>query len=193
MFKFLGFGRPKPTAEAPVFRESAVSVNTRQHSDIQRELVRVVLKDLLRQHGIPATWIDCEVSAGSANARGSDVVVTLIVSKWHELLPRYLPLLQRNLVAGLDRFEPSVDHSEYTMHWAFAQDCGYPHTDMPSGAIWSIKVPESNQLKAAQIAAAQVDAEIIKIAPEKPKFDLPPSAMDKLPVNFAPTEPSTLR
>lgn len=193
MLKFLGFGRSKPAVEAPVFRESAVSVNTRQHSDIQRELVRVVLKDLLRQHGIPAAWIDCEVSAGSANARGSDVIVTLVVSKWHELLPRYLPLLQRNLVAGLDRFEPSIDHSKYTMHWAFAQDCGYPHTDMPSNAIWSIKVPESNQAKAAQNAAAQVDAEIVKIAPEKPKFDLPPSAMDKLPANFAPTEPSTLR
>lgn len=193
MFKFLGFGRPKPALEAPVFRESAVSVNTRQHSDIQRELVRVVLKDLLRQNGIPAAWIDCEVSAGSANARGSDVVVTLIVCKWHELLPRYLPLVQRNLVAGLDRFEPSIDHSNYTMHWAFAQDCGYPHTDMPSSAIWSVKVPESNQQKVAQSTAAQVDAEIVKIAPEKPKFDLPASPMDKLPVSYAPTEPSTLR
>ena len=193
MFKFLGFGQKEPVAEKPVFRESSSSVNTRQHSDIQREMVRVVLKDLMRQHGIPATWVDCEVTAGSANARGSDVVVTLIVNKWHELLPRYLPLIQRNLIAGLDRFEPSIDHAKYTMHWAFSQECGYPHTDMPSAAIWAVKIPESNQQKVAQIAAAQVDEQIAKIAPQKPKFDLPPSPMDRLPTSFEPTEPSTLR
>ena len=49
--------RPAPHPAPP-----SVSPSTKPHSDIQRELVRVVLKDTLRRHGAPPEWRGEEVA-----------------------------------------------------------------------------------------------------------------------------------
>ena len=70
MWKLFGFGKKKSVRTAPP-KGSGMSVHpaaepvtgaTLQHTDVQRELVRVVLKDTLRKNGIPAGWIGCEVT-----------------------------------------------------------------------------------------------------------------------------------
>ena len=136
MFKIFGFGRSK-TAETPRSQlPGEQGASTRQHTDIQRELVRVVLKDTMRLHGIPLTWLGCEVLALSGRARGDDMMVRLIVLKWHEPLLKFLPALQNELILGLDRFEPAIDHSKYVVSWQFARDCGCPHMQMPDADSW---------------------------------------------------------
>lgn len=183
MFKFLSRGKTK-TVEAPDSVPATGSPpNTRQHSDIQRELVRVVLKDCLRVNGIPLTWLGCEVTALSSRARGEELLVRLVVLKWDDRLVLFLPALQKQLIEGLDRYEPDIDHSTYAMSWRFAPDCGCPHVKLPAPATWTEPAPTQT---AAQATGA------------KPKFDLPPSAWDH-PIGpdsahapFAPTVPSHL-
>ncbi len=184
MFKFLGFGRQQP-APARSERSTAESApTTRQHTDIQRELVRVVLKDTLRNFGIPAAWLGCDVTALSGRARGQDLLVRLVVQKWDERLLPFLPALQKMLVVGLDRFEPSIDHSGYVISWQFAPDCGCPHQNVPGASFWADPAPAAAPAAVAQAA--------------KPKFDLPPSMWEKpagpvtAPAPFAATEPTPL-
>ena len=55
MFGFLRHTKPKPPAASQRSAELA-QTSTQQHTDIQRELIRVVLKDTLRLHGVPAGW-----------------------------------------------------------------------------------------------------------------------------------------
>jgi hypothetical protein len=189
MFKFLGFGRSKPTSSPASVMAAESSPNTRQHSDIQRELVRVVLKDCLRQNGIPVAWLGCEVTALSSRARGEELFVRLVVLKWDDRLVMFLPALQKLLVAGLNRFEPSIDHSTYAMSWQFAPDCGCPHVTLPAPAAWAEPAPAAAPAQAPGQPAA---------AAAKPKFDLPPSMWDRTagpdtgPAPFAPTVPGHL-
>lgn len=193
MLKFLGLGRSKPAPAADSVPSAESVPNTRQHSDIQRELVRVVLKDCLRQNGIPVSWVGCEVTALSSHARGEELFVRLVVLKWDDRLAMFLPALQKQLVAGLDRFEPSIDHSTYAMSWQFAADCGCPHLALPAPSTWAEPAAAATPSRpAAQPAASPV------VEPTKPKFDLPPSAWDRTggpetgPAPFAATVPGHL-
>ena len=55
MFEFLKSKRPnneRPSRIAPV---SATPNSTQQRGNVRRELIRVVLKDTLRLHGIPSS------------------------------------------------------------------------------------------------------------------------------------------
>ena len=175
MLKFFGFGRAQPVRSAspgPV----SVLPNTLQHTNVQRELVRVVLKDTLRLHGIPAGWVSCEVTVMSRRTVVDELFVHLIIMKWNEALLRFMPALQRQLIQDLDRFDPAVDHSNYIVSWRFSPECECPVTRMPDPAFWT-----------------QTTQAVPATSTPKPKFDLPSSDRDNMPSNFAPTEPGPLR
>ena len=149
-----------------------------QHTDVQRELVRVVLKDTLRKNGIPAGWVGCEVTGISHRNMDDELFIHLIVMSGNDALLQYAPALQRDLMQGLNRYEPDVDHSNYVVSWLFSPDCGFKRTALPAPGFWALD-------EAAQQAA---------MAPQKakPKFDLPESSAPKTPGSFAPTVPTPL-
>ena len=131
MFDFLSKKQP----------QSAVSTSPHpaanpQHSDIRRELIRVVLKDTLRQHGIPFHWLACEVIIIPRGPGEEELHIQIVILKWHEQLLRHALALQQQLLLGLDRFDPSVDHSKYMISWRISPDCGCPVAWMPDPAIW---------------------------------------------------------
>ena len=186
MWKLFGFGTKKaspPTAAqksrlgAQEAEEPPTGV-TLQHTDVQRELVRVVLKDTLRKNGIPVGWVGCEVTGISHRNMDDELFIHLIVMNGNEALLQYAPALQKDLMQGLDRFAPDVDHSNYVVSWLFSPDCGFKRTALPAPGFWALD-------EAAQQAA---------MAPQKakPKFDLPESSAPKTPGSFAPTVPTPL-
>jgi hypothetical protein len=142
MFKFLKGSftndalesRSAPPPEAP---QSVAPQSVKPHTDIQRELVQVVLKDTLRRHGIPFEWLTCEVQSLVGGANAEQLNIQLVLMQWHELLLRYAPAVATQLLRGLDRFEPAVDHSKYIISWRFSPTCGCPFTVMPPPLVWS--------------------------------------------------------
>jgi len=137
MFEFLKSKRPQtetPPSGAPL---SVAPNSTQQHRNIHRELIRVVLKDTLRLHGIPSAWMACEVIVITRLPKEEELHIQLVVLKWNEKLLRYATALQRQLLLGLDRFDPTVDHSKYVVSWRFAPDCGSPFLSMPDPKFWS--------------------------------------------------------
>jgi hypothetical protein len=190
MLKLFGLGKDK--SKRPAASKSAVKIPanslhesaepltgaTLQHTDVQRELVRVVLKDTLRKNGIPAGWIGCEVTGISHRNMDDELFVHLIVMHGNEALLQYAPALQQDLMQGLDRFEPNVDHSNYVVSWLISPDCGFKRTTLPAPSFWALD-------EVAQQAA---------MAPQKakPKFDLPDPVAPTNPGTFAPTVPTPL-
>ena len=126
--------RPAPP---PSPSKLPVQENARPHADIQRELIRVVLKDTLRRHGIPFEWLTCEVVSIMQGTASEGLHIQLMMMQWHELLLRYAPALEQQLLRGLDRFEPAVDHSKHTISWRFSPECGCPFDVLPPPLIWS--------------------------------------------------------
>lgn len=179
MWKFLKFdGAKRGDPEGLVTLPPA----GHEHSDLhhtakRRELVRVVLRDVLRKHGIPTDWIGFEIAPLTPSAGGDAYLVHLLVMRWHEHLMDFAPALQEQLWLGLGRFATDTDRSQFTLGWKFAPDCGCPFDTMPEPAFWSSK-------NGAPGGAAQ--------AQSPRKFDLPASAYDHRSSGFAPTQPGDL-
>lgn len=176
MFDFLKNKRPaNPSSVAPV--SVSPSSNSTSHSnDVRRELVRVVLKDTLRQHGIPLDWLACEVIVVARSLDREQLHIQLVMKKWNEQLLRYAVPLQEQLLLGLDRFDPEVDHSKYVVSWRFSSQCGSPYRVMPEPDSW---------LQAAQPKPPQAVDSVLdrrrnprpsKAAPAKPAPARQPSA-----------------
>lgn len=157
-----GGNRASPPAAAglPQAPEQAVS---------SRELVRVVLRDILRKNGIPSDWIGSQITTRTQTGLPSVHQIQLVILKWHEGLLRFAPLLQQQILQGLQQFDPQSDHSGHTVVWSFAPNCGCPYTTLPAPTYWQAAV-------------------------EKQKFDLPPSTrkFQEVDDDFATTVPSTL-
>ena len=139
MFKFLRSGVPKDVAGPSVTTDSkSMSLDsTREQSDIQRELIQVVLKDTLRRLGVPFDWLACEVIIIPHGIGKEELHIQLSLMKWQETFLRYGPALERQLLRGLDRFDPSIDHSKYIISWRFSPGCGCPFTVMPPPSFWT--------------------------------------------------------
>jgi hypothetical protein len=178
VFEFLKMGRGKqepgntPTAESSASQPSASELGTtQQHTATYRELSRVVLRDTLRVNGIPSDWISCESIPRTHGSGDGNLLIQLVINRWHEGLLAYAPLLQQQMLQGLQRFDPASDHSGHMVVWKFSPACGYPRTAMPAPDFWSGKPANA----------------------VKPKFDLPPSDRDNLDDGFAPTVPGEFR
>ena len=182
MFKFFRLGRNKKTQPVDSKPDSVARANTHHHTLVQRELVKVVLMDTLRQHGIPAGWIGCDVTVMSHRTKDDKLLIHLNIMKWNEALLRYAPALQRQFMQGLDRFDPAVDHANYAISWRFSPQCECPFTTLPNPQFWSQDAVTPQAAATAKPTVAAV----------KLKFDLPPSSLDSGPSAFASTQPSSL-
>lgn len=134
-----------------------------------RELIRVVLRDTLRRNGIPADWIGSQIASRVQTGQPATHQIQLVILKWHEALLRFAPLLEQQLLQGLQQFEPQAGPGSHTVVWSFAPNCGCPYTSLPAPTYWSS-------------------------AADKQKFDLPPTArkFHEVDDDFATTVPSPL-
>ena len=175
LFKFIGGGRQAEATAADSRPATEPNMTTQSQTNIQRELIRVVLKACLREHGIPVGWIACDVIAIARRPGGKrHLFVHLTVQHWNQALMNFAPELQNQLMQSLDQFEPGVDHSNYIVSWRFAADCGCPYTRMPDPMFWlqdAVPLAKESARKKA----------IPTLTEARPKFDLPPSSLDRPP------------
>ena len=152
------------------------SAHSRQHSEVQRELVGMVLKDTMRLHGVPSQWLGCEVNHITRYGSQESFVVRVVIHKWNTTLLRYLPALENQLRLGLDRYEPGVDHSGFIITWQFSADCGCPHHAMPSPAIWASEVSPPTKPTLAQsgvTASRPISPAVAKVSVAAVPIELP--------------------
>lgn len=189
MFEFLKTRRVNDQVAQKTETNAVEAKNTQQHNDIRRELIRVVLKDTLRAHGIPTNWLACEVIIITRPNDGHETHIHLVVLKWHEKLLRYADAFQRKLLLDLDRFDPSVDHSGYIVSWRFAADCGCPFKELPDPRTWLL----SAQAQADEEPVPVLDRRRVPREPHSARSDSKATNRDNPPKEYAPTQVAPLR
>lgn len=144
MLDFLGFGRAKAEGQAKDGNEDSQDTipATRPAADefptaTQREMVRLTLHTLLKRHGLPGGSVGAELSAFSNPIEPEALLLQLVVMKWHEGFVRYAPALQKELLDGLKRFDPSATANKYVIVWRYAPNSGYPEVHLPDASYWS--------------------------------------------------------
>jgi hypothetical protein len=136
MFEFLKASHPQNARASGAQPDSVPAQTAPQYTNTNRKLVHMVFKDTLRVHGIPVDWLACETIIVPRGLATEELHIHLVVMKWNESLLRYASALQLQLLSGLDRFEPSVDHSKYVISWRFSPACACPVNLMPEPNFW---------------------------------------------------------
>ncbi|MES2938756.1 MAG: hypothetical protein V4864_13805 [Pseudomonadota bacterium] len=130
-----------PTTTTPPlsaqFQESEPHSGAPSKTARRRELVQVVLRETVRQHGIPSDWIDCRVLSVVGSAASSGVHVTFIVRQGEDTLLTYVHAFEESFVRKMREFEPGALNWILSLSWQFSGDAPAGRNAMPDPGVWS--------------------------------------------------------
>jgi len=102
----------------------------------RREVVQVILRDTMRQHGIPSDWIECRIVSTVSRTGRNGMQVTFVVKKAHEKLLAYVFAFQDSFERELLRFEPHSKDWLMSVNWQFEGRPPMGKVEMPDPATW---------------------------------------------------------
>lgn len=154
------FGRPTPAAPVstllPANRDdNPATIEDGSDNAMRRQLVQVLMRDVLRRHGIPSQWIECQMLVVSSRSRGAGLYARLVIKHWDERLMTYAFAFQSALLADIARFEPKASDWLHGISWQLEVDDSCPHSSLPDKAFWQEAAKKPGQ---AGQASADHDA-----------------------------------
>jgi hypothetical protein len=103
----------------------------------RREVVQVILRDTMRQHGIPSDWIECRIVSTVSRTGRNGMQVTFVVKKAHEKLLAYVFAFQDSFERELQRFEPHAKDWLMSVNWQFEGRIPVGKVEMPDPKTWT--------------------------------------------------------
>jgi hypothetical protein len=198
MRRIFGGGSKPPPDSVPAasmqFHESMDGSAQGSRSAPRRELVKVVLRDTLRRHGVPSDWIDSRILSVMSAAAVSGLHVHFVVRHGHEQLLSYVPAFQASFLRTLEGFDPRSADWLFSVSWEFANITEGHWPSMPDPSSWTQATPVVAAPVAPVEQAGQADppaaVEIDLVSDTSPAPDAVPDtpAEDDL----QPTVPSDL-
>lgn len=134
--------------------ESPVTIEDGSDNALRRQLVHVLLRDVLRRHGIAAPLVECQMLVVSSRSRGPGMYVRLVLKQWDERLVRYAFAFQKALKADLLRFEPQASEWLHGISWQFDFGESCPYAELPDKTFWQTPAPRAATPGPATAAAA---------------------------------------
>ena len=116
----------------------------------RRELLRVVLRDTLNRHGIPADWFDAEVLVSTSRSGERGIHWRLVVKNSDPRLLNCAVALQHALIKRLTTFDPLAAAWLTGLSWQYALPDDAPYPAMPHPRTWK---DAPAQPAAAELAA----------------------------------------
>jgi hypothetical protein len=112
--------------------------STRNQGLTPLELAQLVLSDVVRRNAIPSNWLEVESWEVALRPNLKQIHIQLVMQRWSDQLLHYSAALQQQFLAGLDYFEPAVDHANYVVSWRFSETCEMPSALVPEGISWHV-------------------------------------------------------
>ena len=132
------FQRSKPDAAHSQGPNTGTGLSIQEGSEsaTRRQLVQVLLRDVLRKSGIPPDWIECNMVPVSSRTRGKGLYVRLIVTHWDPRLMDYAFAFQNTLMADIEKFEPNASSWLHGISWQLQLGDTCPYRTLPEKAYW---------------------------------------------------------
>lgn len=122
----------------------------------RRELLRVVLRDTLTRHGIPAAWIAAEVLATSSPTGERGVHWRLVIRHWDPRLLACGVALQHALIKRITSFDPLASNWLSGISWQFALGDESQCPPLPHPGSWTAPPHEAMRVSFAPAREAGV-------------------------------------
>ncbi len=176
---FAASGQPRDPRDNPVTIEDGSDNATR------RQLVQVLMRDVMRRHGIPSQWIEGQLLIVASRSKGQGLFVRLVVRHWDQRLINHLYAFQQTLLTDITRFEPKATEWLHGMSWQLevADTCPFP--TLPDKLFWAdADKPRQSSLPAGRVApvdaVARSSIPAAPVAPASPPAAKPQEDTDTL-------------
>jgi hypothetical protein len=135
-------------------RDNPATIADGSENATRRQLVHVLLRDLLRKSGIPAEWIECRMLVVASHSKGSGMFVRLVLKHWDARFMDYAPAFQNTLLTDIHRFDPDSTWL-HGISWELEPGDSCPYTVLPEKSYWlsPVKKPVPEVAAAAQAPA----------------------------------------
>ena len=135
-----------------------LSIQDGSESATRRQLVQVLLRDLLRKSGIPPDWIHCHMLTVSSRSRGQGMYLRLIVKHWDPRFMDYAFAFQNTLMTDIERFESNASSWLHGISWQLELGDTCLYKTLPEKTYWqdTTTKPEAAE-SAAQLASVVPD------------------------------------
>lgn len=181
--RLFGVSQPKPVARSTgksagksaarkgrPSQDNPLTIEDGSENATRRELVQVLLRDVLRRSGIPPEWIDCQMLLVSSRSRGHGMYVRLILKHWDHRLMNYVAAFEQALVIDIERFEPRSSQWLHGVSWQLEMGESCPYTELPDKSFWLETAKKSATPNAAAAAPAMEPAPSL---PERAGISIP--------------------
>ena len=122
-------------------QDNAPTIEDGSDNATRRHLVQVLLCDVMRRHGIPPPWVECQIQLVSSRSRGPGIYVRLVLKYWDERLVNYMYAFQRALMTDIERFEPKATEWLHGISWQLEMGDSCPFQTLPEKAFWGTGKP----------------------------------------------------
>jgi len=135
---FRGGEAAKPGSSSQ-FAESQAQTSlaqTKSRNAPRRELVRVVLRETMRRHGIPSDWIECRALSVLTRQHKSGMHVQFLVLKADHQLLQWVHAFQESFWEQILKTDPMARDWLFSVGWEFYGQSIQDFRVMPSPDAW---------------------------------------------------------
>ncbi len=140
--------KPPKTAPGPQ-QDNPSTIQQGSENAIRRQLVQVLLRDLIRKHGIPPHLIDLRMLVVASESRGAGLYVRLVIKQWDARLMTYAHALQNALLIDIARFEPRASEWLHGISWQLDMGDSCPYPSLPDKSFWIEPVKQATPVAPA--------------------------------------------
>ncbi len=132
----------------------------------RRELLRVVLRETLNRHGIPADWLGADLLVATSRTGERGLHWRLVVRHWDPRLLTHGFALQQSLIKRMTTYDPLAGNWLMGISWQFALPDEFISPPMPHPGLWTADppTPRPTPLQAVSGGLANVIAGPVRIA-----------------------------
>jgi hypothetical protein len=141
--------------------QSATSLDkTRSRNAPRRDLVRVVLRETMRMHGIPSDWIDCRSLSVLTRHHKAGMHVQFLVRKAdHQFLP-YIHAFQESFWEQLLRIDPAARDWLFSVGWEFYEKSVQGFSAMPDLTALNGSAGDTQSMEGDTLPPDEVDEDL---------------------------------
>lgn len=139
MKKLFRGGDTKAAGSTARFQESRAPTaveQTKSRNEPRRELVKMVLRETMRRHGIPSDWIECRALSVLTKHHKSGMHVQFLVLKADHQLLQWVHAFQESFWEQVLRMDPTAHDWLFSVGWEFYGKSVQDFRVMPDPATW---------------------------------------------------------
>ncbi len=156
--------------EAGAATDSPVTIEDGSDNAMRRQLIQVLLRDLIRRQGMAPQLIELQMMVVSSASRGTGLYVRLVLKQWDARLLNHAQAFQNALLADIARFEPKASDWLHGISWQLEMTGSCPYTTLPGKAFWQAPAqpdkPATPALPVTGATEAAKAAQPVKLTPE---------------------------